>query len=191
MRNLSADLRRCFSQGRSITLKSALKVVLGDNHGVKALLAYRLGRWLLSKRRNPGVWLLWPVAWPAYYLVSSYARFVFDIHLELSADIGPGLYIGHFGGIVLRNCRVGAHCSISQSTQIMAGEDGVPPVIGDRVWIGAQAKIIGPMHIGAGSTVSAGSVVRRDVPERTLYMGNPGRIVMRDYDNSSILGITS
>jgi serine O-acetyltransferase len=73
----------------------------------------------------------------------------------------------------------------------MAGEDGVPPIVADRVWIGAQAKIIGPMRIGAGSTVSAGAVVRRDIPERTLYMGNPGRIVMRDYDNSSILGLTS
>ena len=95
------------------------------------------------------------------------------------------------GGVMVRDCRLGAHCSIAQSTEIMAGTDGGSPTIGDRVWMGAHAKIIGAFQIGGGSTISAGSVVRRDLPERALYMGNPGRIVMRDYDNSAMLGLGS
>jgi serine O-acetyltransferase len=181
------DIRRCSGK---LSLKGAVHAFF-DNYGLQALLGYRLGRWLLRTRARPWLWPVWPVGWPLYFLISRYVRVAFDIRLELSADIGPGFYIGHFGGIVLRRCQIGTHCSISQSVQIApeAHSNSQGPRLGDRVWVGAHAKIIGTHQIGTGSTVSAGSVVKRDIPERTLCMGNPARVVMRDYDNSVILGV--
>lgn len=155
--------------------------------GTKALLGYRLGRHLQSLRDDGKLPLLRPLGWLLYWLINRYTRIAHDTHLELTADIGPGLYIGHFGNIVVRNCRIGSHCSVHQSVHVEPAVGDRGPVIGDRVWIGPHAQVIGPYHVGDGCTVSAGAVVSRDIPSRSLFMGNPGRVIMREYDNSEIL----
>jgi len=60
-------------------------------------------------------------------------------------------------------------------------------VIGERVWIGAHVQIVGALRIGTDTTVSAGAVVRSDIPDRALCMGDPARVILRYYDNRSIL----
>jgi len=160
-----------------------------DSYGLQALLAYRLGRWLLRAGRKYYLWPLLPVCWAIYYVLSRYARVAYDIRLELSADIGPGFYIGHFGAIRVRRCRIGANCSIARLTSIGAAADGAGPVIGDRVWIGGHVQIIGDYRIGSGATIGAGTVVTGDIPEGMLCLGNPARPVMRNYDNRRILGL--
>jgi len=184
---LAADIRRCVPGGR-LTLAPLLRAV-ARNWGLQALLAYRFGRALARAGRRWYWWPLLPLGWPLYYLLSRYVRCAYDIRLELSADIGAGLYIGHFGNIIVRNCRLGTYCSIAQSVHIEpALADGSGgPVIGAHVWIGAHARIRGPFEVGSGSTLSAGTVVVRDVPARSLCLGNPGRIVMRGYDNERLL----
>lgn len=155
--------------------------------GTKALLGYRLGRKLASLRAAGRLSLLRPFGWAAYWAITGYVRAAFDIRLSLDAEIGPGLYIGHFGNIVVQNCRIGNHCSIHQSVHIGPAGDGPGPTIGERVWVGPHAQVIGPYHVGDCSTISAGAVVSRDIPSRALFMGSPGRIAMREYDNSGIL----
>lgn len=179
-----ADVRRCADKYQGHVGFARL---LGSNYGLQALLAYRLGRWLLRAGREYYLWPLLPVGWPLYYLLSRYVRVAFGIRLELSADIGAGFYIGHFGAIRIRRCRIGANCSIGRLTDIAPAANGPGPVIGDRTWIGAQAQIVGNYRIGSGATVGAGTVVRRDVPGGALYLGNPARVVMGNYDNSGIL----
>jgi len=159
------------------------------SYGLHALLAYRFGRWLLRAGRRFYLWPLLPVCWPIYYVLSRYARMAYDIQLELTADIAPGFYIGHFGAIRVRRCRIGANCSIGQFTEISAAADGAAPAIGDRVWIGAHTQILGPHRIGSGATVGAGSIVLSEVPEGVLCLGHPARLVMRNYDNRRILGL--
>lgn len=181
---LRADIRRYASKPGGLTLCGSLRLIYG-NYGLQALTVYRLGRWLLETRRS---WPLWPLAWPLYFVLSRYMRWAFDIRLHLSANIGPGLYVGHFGAIVLQDCRLGAFCSIAQSVRIGAGPSGDGPVIGDRVWIGAHATIVGPCIVGSASTISAGSVVARDVPPQALCMGSPARVVQSQYDNRLLLG---
>jgi serine O-acetyltransferase len=179
-----ADVRRCaeIDQGHNMVWR-----LFADNYGLQALLAYRLGRWLRRAGQKYHVWPLLQVCWPIYYLLSRFARVAYDIRLELSADIGPGFYIGHFGAIRVSRCRIGANCSISHSTSITAAADGKGPIIGDRVWIGAHAQIIGPHRIGSDATVGAGTVIQGDVPEGVLCLGNPARLVRRNYDNRRIL----
>ena len=181
-----ADVRRCgdFDQGGGAVWR-----LFADSYGLHALFAYRLGRWLLRALGRRHLWPLLPVCWPIYYLLSRCVWVAYDIRLELSADIGPGLYIGHFGAIRVRRCRIGANCSIGHLTHISAGADGRGPVVGDRVWIGAHAQIIGPHRIGSDATIGAATVIQGDVPEGVLCLGNPARLVIRNYDNRRILGL--
>jgi serine O-acetyltransferase len=183
---LLADIRRCVDADQA---HRTLRQLFAENYGLQALLAYRLGRWLLRSQRRYYWWPLLPFAWLLYYLLSRYVRLTFDIHLELSADIGPGFYIGHFGAIRLRHCLIGANCSIGHLTDIAPAAGGRGPVIGERVWIGAHVQIVGAYRIGSDTTVSAGAVVLQDMPDKALCMGNPARVVMRNYDNRSILGL--
>jgi serine O-acetyltransferase len=181
-----ADIRRCADGSRA---HRTLRQLFAENYGLQALLAYRLGRWLLQSSRKYYWWPLTPFAWVLYFLVSRYVRLAFDIHLELSADIGPGFYIGHFGALQVRSCRIGANCSVGRLTEIAPAAGGHGPEIGERVWIGGHVQIVGAHQIGSDTTVSAGAVVLRDIPDKALCMGNPARIVMRNYDNRSILGL--
>jgi serine O-acetyltransferase len=180
-----ADCRRVHRNENLSTLQIVRLVV--EWSGLKALLGYRLGRHLLQLQAQHRQPLLRVLGWLAYGVIGGYVRVALDIRLDLSADIGPGLYIGHFGNIVVRNCVLGGHCSIAQSVHIEPDGDSAGPVIGDRVWIGGHAQIIGAYTIGDRSTVGAGAAVKRDIPGGALFMGRPGRVVMSDYDNSDIL----
>jgi serine O-acetyltransferase len=179
-----ADVRRFADKDRPS--QGFWRLLLG-NYGLQALLAYRLGRWLLRAGHKWYLWPLLPVGWPLYYLLSRYVRAAFDIRLELSADIGPGFYIGHFGAILVRCCRIGSNCSIGRLTAITPAAHGPGPVIGNCVWIGAHAQIVGSYRIDSGATIAAGAVVRRDVPDAALYLGDPAHVVMRNYDNRCFL----
>lgn len=182
----SADVRRC----ADIDQEHRLWRLLLHSYGLQALLAYRLGRWLLRVPRRYLLWPLLPLGWLIYYLLSRLMWVAYDIRLELSADIGPGMYIGHFGAIRVRHCRIGANCSIGHLTHISAAAGGQGPVIGDRVWIGAHARIVGAHRIGSDATVGAGTVIQSDIPAGVLCMGNPARLVRRNYNNRRILGLT-
>lgn len=155
---------------------------------LKALAAYRLGRWLRNGLR---IWLRWPsiaILTPVYCLLSFYYRIAYDIRLELSADIGPGLYIGHFGGIRIQNCRVGTHCAIQQEVRIGSKSNSADgPTVGNRVWIGAHSRIEGKITVGDQATIAAGTKITSDVSECSLMLGNPARVCKTNYDNSAFL----
>jgi serine O-acetyltransferase len=180
-----ADVRRCCDFDQRY---SAVWRVFAYSPGLQALLPYRLGRWLLRAGGRCYLWPLLPVCWAIYYVLSRCIWVAYDIRLELSADIGPGFYIGHFGAIRVRCCRIGANCSIGHFTSISAAVDGRGPVIGDRVWIGAHSQIVGPHCLGSGATVGAGTVIQGDIPPGVLCLGNPARLARR-YDNRRLLGL--
>lgn len=184
IRAFLADLHR-YHDG-PIATRHLVRVIL-RNYGAQALFAYRLGKSLSAASRD---WRLAPFAalgWLFYFPLRAYARFALGIRLDLSAEIGTGCYIGHLGNIHLKRCKLGSHCSIRHSVQIMPAGEGPGPVIGDRVWIGSHARIIGPYSIGSGSTVSAAAVVDRNIPEEALCLGKPARVIARPYDNRKFL----
>jgi serine O-acetyltransferase len=183
-----ADVRRCGNIDRGLTAVWRLFI---DSCGLQALFAYRLGRWLRRAGATCYLWPLLPLLWPVYYLLSRCVRVAYDIRLELSADIGPGFYVGHFGAIRVARCVIGANCSIGHLTHIGAAAYGRGPFIGDRVWIGAHARIIGPYRIGSDATIGAATVVQSDIPDGVLCLGNPSRLVRRNYDNRPMLGLNA
>lgn len=85
------------------------------------------------------------------------------------------------------NCRLGERCSVGPQTHVGREAEPEGPQIGDGVWIGAHAKISGPIHIGDGVTIAPGARVTKNVPSNALVAGDPGRVVFRGYSNARIL----
>jgi serine O-acetyltransferase len=77
---------------------------------------------------------------------------------------------------------IGRHCTLTQGVTIGHAGGGSHttdknPVIGDRVYIGPGAIIIGPITIGNDALIGAGAVVTRSVPDRGVAVGNPARVI--------------
>jgi serine O-acetyltransferase len=144
-------------------------------YGFLAICVYRYGRFVRTVR--PRLLALPLIA--LYYVLEFAVHVLFGIRLSPNADIGPGLYIGHFGGIVVRGT-IGRDCTIAQGVTIGAkgaGRSNGFPVIGDRVYIGAGAMVIGNVRIGNDVVIGANTVVVQDVPDGCRVVSAPARIL--------------
>jgi len=180
-----ADIRRCVNE-KETSVRRVLATVC-NQMGLQAILVYRFGRLLRAARRQVVVWPLLPLGWLLYGLAVLWVRRGYSIRIALSADIGAGFWVGHFGGVEVVNCRLGERCSVGQQTKVGRAEDTEGPQVGDGAWIGAHARIFGHVRVGNGVTIAPGARVTRNVPDRALVVGDPGRVVFRGYDNSQIL----
>ncbi len=141
-------------------------------------------RYTLVMRTTGLLASLGPVAAPARVassLLLGHLRYRYGIDVPPNADIGPGLYIGHFGNIVVHpDAKIGESCNLSQGVtigQTNRGERAGVPIIGDHVYIGPGAKIIGRIRVGSHAAIGANCVVTRDVPDHGVVVGVPGRVV--------------
>lgn len=171
---LKADLRRYLATGAS----SSLKVIL-STQGFWAVASLRWLTYLYVRFRRI------PIVGP---IVAIYATIHFKliqiitgISLPISVSIGPGLYIGHMDAIVVSgDAVIGKNCNLATQVVIGIGERngllGVPR-IGDRVFVGPGAKILGPVAIGNDVAIGANAVVVDDLPDRAVAVGVPARIV--------------
>ena len=181
---ISADLARYLRESQS---RGAKVGALIQQYGLQATIVYRIGRWLKHRSRQPWWWPLVIPGWLFYLPAAWFMRAGYGVHLDLSADIGPGLYVGHFGNILVANCVMGPGCNVGEQTRVGSLEEKNGPRIGARVWLGGHSVVSGNVQIGDGATIGAGARVGNDVPPRALIMGNPSRVISRDYDNSAIL----
>jgi serine O-acetyltransferase len=105
----------------------------------------------------------------------------FGISLPDETDIGPGFYIGHCGGIVINpRAIIGKNFNLSQGVtigQTNRGERKGTPVIGDNVYVGPGAKIIGRIAIGDGAAIGANAVVTKDIPPNGVAIGIPAKVI--------------
>jgi serine O-acetyltransferase len=114
------------------------------------------------------------------------ALFLFDrnfygIELPFTAKIGRRFRIEHQGVIVVHgDAVIGDDCTVHQGVTIGSrtgdGTLGVP-TIGNGVYIGANATILGKIQVGDRATVAAGAVVVRDVPAGSRVAGVPARVL--------------
>ena len=114
-------------------------------------------------------------------LLSQLSRFFTGIEIHPGATIGKSLFIDHGTGVVIGETTIiGDFVTIYQGVTLGGtGKDTGKrhPTIGDRVTIGAGAKILGPIHIAAGTKIGAGSVVLKDTITESTAVGVPARIV--------------
>ncbi|MGA8940718.1 MAG: serine acetyltransferase [Acidobacteriaceae bacterium] len=108
-------------------------------------------------------------------------RFRYGFEISPLTKIGPGFYMGHFGGVVISPFAVlGSNVNIAQGVTIGAASRGArrgAPTLGNQVWVGANAVIVGRVTIGDDALIGPGAYVNFDVPEKSIVIGNPGQIV--------------
>lgn len=146
--------------------------------GLWVMLVYRFGRWRYGIRSR---WLRWPFSL-LYRLLKVASQILTGIDLPCEVTLGRRFLIEHFGGIIISGDTViGDDVIVRNGVTIglrRTGERGAP-VIGNRVDIGAGAKVLGPITIGDDVAIGANAVVITDVPANALAVGVPARIIPR------------
>jgi serine O-acetyltransferase len=104
----------------------------------------------------------------------------YGIDIAPGGDIAGGLYIAHPVGCVIHAKKIGRNCSIIAGVTIGMRNEWAFPVIGDNVFIGAGARILGEITIGDGAVIGANAVVIKDVPPGATVVGIPARVVRID-----------
>ena len=110
-----------------------------------------------------------------------------QINIPSEVNIGPGLYLGHLGRIIIHpDAVLGFNVNLSTGItigQINRGSKKGTPVIGNQVWIGTNAVIVGNITIGDDVMIAPGAYVTTDVPAHSIVIGNPA--VIRHRDNAT------
>jgi serine O-acetyltransferase len=147
--------------------------------GFWALQVYRLGH---LRYRFQSKLVRYPLA-AVHIVLSKLAEMFCGVTIGVSAKIGRRLVIEHSGAIVIHGEAIlGDDCIIRQGVTIGNRYMDKPmeaPVIGNRVNIGAGAKILGAVSIGDDAEVGANAVVLKDVPAGAAAVGVPARIILR------------
>ena len=157
---------------RDPAARSALEVVL-CSPGVHAIWIHRVahafwrGGWHLAAR------------W-----VSHVGRFLTGVEIHPAAKIGDALFIDHGAGVVIgESAVVGDYCVMFHNVSL--GGTGKyngqrHPIVGNHVFIGTNAILLGPIRVGNHAKVGANAfVINRDVPAYCTVVGTPARIVRR------------
>jgi len=111
-------------------------------------------------------------------------RYKLGISISPGTQIGSGFYIGHFGAIVVHpRSVIGKNCNISHGVtlgQANRGRNKGYPKLGDNVYIGPGAKIVGAVVIGNNVAIGANCVVTKNIPDDSVVVGIPGRVISQE-----------
>jgi serine O-acetyltransferase len=146
--------------------------------GLHAIWIHRIAHWLWQHNfRFIARWL------------SQFSRWLTGIEIHPGAKIGKGFFIDHGMGVVIgETAEIGADVTLYHGvtlggTSLEKGKRH--PTIGDRVVIGAGAKILGAITIGNDSRIGANAVVVKSVPPNSVVVGVPGQIVQRSHGRTA------
>jgi serine O-acetyltransferase len=147
--------------------------------GVHAMIVFRFGQWARSLPLPLRV-----VLDPLYFVLNGFIKMIWGIEIPRAAVVGPGLFIGHFGGITISARAVlGRNCAVSQNVTIGVGGSGERlgvPVIGDNVYIAPGARLFGRIRIGNNVKIGANAVIYRSVPDDSIAVLDPGFRILRE-----------
>jgi serine O-acetyltransferase len=128
-----------------------------------------------GKRSFPGL---------LYRMLLRRYRFKYGFEINPDAKIGDGFYLtSHCGTVVIGPVTMGKNCNVGHCVTIgrgITGEKKGRPTLGDNVWIGTGAVIVGKINIGNNVLIAPNSFVNFDVPDNSLIIGNPGTIISKD-----------
>ena len=135
-----------------------------------AIVLHRLAHWVFTRWRLLGK------------LIATFSRALTGVEIHPGARIGKGLFIDHGAGVVIgETVVIGEHCVLFHNVTL--GGTGRyhgqrHPVVGDHVFIGTGATVLGPVRIGDYAKVGANAfVINHDVPMDCTVVGTPARIV--------------
>jgi serine O-acetyltransferase len=161
--DVRAKARWCYADDSA---RALLKVLLSD--GTFAMLAYRVMQWARSHGLGPLEWVF-----------NKFTVAAGGCIIGRGAEFGPGFVLIHSMGVVI-NGQVKGGAGIHIEHQVTIGaERRASPRLGDNVFIGAGAKIVGGVVIGSHTRIGANAVVIDDVPDYATAVGIPARVVSR------------
>ena len=151
--------------GEKLTpVKLFTKAVFGSNH------CFRYSFWMRLANAGGLLGLIAKVQHRRYTLK-------YGIQIPRNTKIGYGFYIGHGVGIVINGgTTIGNNVNISQFLSIGTNKR-TPATIGDNVYIGPHVCIVEDVKIGSNTTIAAGAVVIRDIPENSTAVGCPAKVI--------------
>ena len=129
------------------------------------------------KKKNRLKFLFFKFFWRHYSI-----KYGYEIHYK--CEIAPGLKLVHRGGVVVNSsAKIGHNVTLQKGCTIGSNRRGKKcgvPSIGDNVWIGANAAIIGKVTIGDDVMIAPNSYINFDVPSHSVCVGNPAKIIPRE-----------
>jgi serine O-acetyltransferase len=156
---------------RDPAVPSTLQVIFAYP-GVHAIWGYRISHWLWQRGAKV-----------AARIVNEITRILTGVDIHPGATLGKRLFIDHATGVVIgETAEVGDDVMIYHGVTLGgSGNDTGKrhPTIGDRVTIGAGAKVLGAIKIGDDSRIGANAVVVKEVPSSAVVVGVPGQIISR------------
>ncbi len=174
-------------------LRIDAKRYLGETHGIEklkkvfylfttqefyAVVVFRYGKYV-QKVRIPIIGLILRIIY--FILNKLIAEICAGVLIDLDSKIGKGFQLGHFGGIYIK-ATIGENCTVAQ--QVVIGykggfSGGEVPTLGNNVFVGSGAKIIGGVKIGNNVKIGANAVVITDIPDNCTAVGIPARIIKK------------
>jgi serine O-acetyltransferase len=146
--------------------------------GVHAIWGHRISHWLWKRGARV-----------AARTLAELTRILTGVDIHPGATLGAGLFIDHATGVVIgETAEVGEDVMIYHGVTLGgSGRDTGKrhPTIGDRVVIGAGAKVLGAIKIGDDSRIGANAVVVKEVPSSAVVVGVPGQIISREQPGSA------
>ncbi|MDD2721971.1 MAG: serine O-acetyltransferase [Gallionella sp.] len=174
-RNIKEDIASVFA--RDPAARNTFEV-LTCYPGLHARMAHRLTNWLWHAN----------LKWLARFL-SHLTRALTGIEIHPGATIGQRFFIDHGMGVVIgETAEIGNDVTLYHGVTLggTSWKEGKRhPTLGDGVVVGAGAKILGPIHIGAGAKIGSNAVVVKDVPAGATAAGIPARILDEERKKSS------
>ena len=160
------------------------------NPGYKYTFILRVTRYLKNSS------ILFLPLYVIFRIMLNHYTYRYGISIPYNTNISAGFYIGHFGGIVVNHKTViGKNCNISQGVTIgetYGGKNPGVPVLGDNVYIGPGAKIIGGITVGNNVAIGANCVLTKSVPDNAIAVGIPGEVISykgsNEYINNKVDG---
>jgi len=172
--NIRRDIRA--ARERDPAVPTTLQVIFAYP-GVHAIWGHRINHWLW--RRGARL---------AARTLGEINRILTGVEIHPGAVLGPGLFIDHATGVVIgETAEVGEDVTIYHGVTLGgSGRDTGKrhPTIGDRVIIGAGAKVLGAIKIGDDSRIGANAVVVKEVPSSSVVIGVPGQVISRSRPGS-------
>jgi serine O-acetyltransferase len=162
------DVQRWIEPGQvveepGLTLRTTLKLFY-RYRSLRAMFWFRIGSWCRHKHLPvlPG-------------LIQRRIMSHYGMEILVGADIGGGLYVAHPVGCVIAPARMGRNCSVIASVTIGMRNEWAFPVIGDNVFVGAGARVLGGICVGDNAVIGANAVVIHDVPAGVTVVGVPAQ----------------
>jgi serine O-acetyltransferase len=144
--------------------------------GTFAVIVHRFGRWCYSIK----IPVIRQILIGIYLVVNTICLAITGIHVHRESDIGPGLVIHNCAGIFILAKRIGHSCTVNQGVSVTSVRGTGWPTLGNNVYLGAGAKVMGGVTVGDNVVVSGNSLVVTDVPSNCTVMGVPARIISRE-----------